>query len=709
MTEIVQSARPSPTDDAAVLERYRRAMADAKPDHDRLMQKAAEYYAAYGGDSIRGQDFAELEKVWGNHPPEIMMMLSNVNAFWGSLISSRREPTFPGFDMSPDDSVIGEMLNLVIKAGRRWAGSDAVDEQSLTDLIITGYAFTEVFLETQTRPPFRPQERYIPLSEIYWDKGSSLKNLRDGQEFIRRHAYSVDEAAARFSEHADLIRSMGRDLGATGASSAPAEGARSLGGPAVSVSVTPADGHSPSSSTSTRRLREIPVDDFQFTVWEELVAYDGPQGRVEAKAEEFEQAMQQAEQQAAEGGIAFQRPPTVTYAQATWYRARILAQSPAGQPRVLKAAEPIPGNQRLIRAMTGFPEEYLDGETLRTRYFGFGKVLLGLQRLVSVAIRIYIEQEARRNRSGVDIEEGAFPSTVARQQYVDGRAIPGAALVIPDGAADKIHEREAGATPHVNSMQQIFRFLSVDLVSHMLGISDMSRGTFEGDRSAKFVATMQESAVQMQSRLTSAFTDYLAEGAVTMARLMLDRLDAKDIDRLIGQQPLREGITGQKDEQTGQLAPIMIPDPQTGEEAPLTTGLYLKINAGEIFDNDVGFGLRPSEPSERMAAASLMSQHGIVEQLAKLGVPGKILAPAFLKGSFAEGSIFADTADKLKTFYAEQEEQEKAQAEAATEDGWLQFITHLASTDFEKAAALMTQASQAVAGPQQGGAQPQVQ
>lgn len=694
--------RPDPLSDAVVLQRYRRFMADAEPAHKALLDEAVEGYAAFGLKSIGGQDFAELEKVWKKDPPEVGLMLSNVNTFWGSLIGSRKEPIFPGFDTNPEDSVLGEMLNLIIKAARRWAGSDAVDEQALTDLIITGNAFVEQYLETECRPPFKPRERYIPLSDIWWDAGANEKNRTDAQEFARRHRWGIDEAAARLPAHADEIRAMSRELGGTGsAASAPGEGARSLGGPAVSVSVTAADGRR-ESGASYRRLREVAVDDFTFQQWEHLVAWDRPSDgkRVETTPEAFAEAMDAAEQQAVATGQPFQRPSALPYAQATWYRAQIMVRGPSGGPLVVKSAAPIPGNRRLIRGMTGYPEQFLDGDTLRVRYFGFSRVLLGLQRLVSVAIRIYIEQEARHNRGGADVEEGVFPSQAALQAYTDSRAVPGAVATIPAGAFDKIHERTASQTPHVNSMQAMFKFLSVDLVAHMLGISDLNRGTFTEDRSAKFISTMLESSIQMQSRLTSSYTDYLAEGAVTMSRLLLDGFDAKDIDRLIGAQPLREGITGQRDAD-GNLTPILVPDPATGEQVPLSTGLYLKLNAGEIFDNDVGFGLRPAEASERMAIAGLWTQHGIIEQLAKLGLPGSIIVPAFLR-VFGEDSILADAAEKAKLFYQQQEEQQKQQAEAATEQGVVGFMSNLAKTDFEKATDLMQALSDAVLGPQSG-------
>src|SRR4029079_4296558 len=129
----------------------------------------------------------------------------------------RKEPVFPGYDSSPGDTVIGEMLNLLIKAAHRWAGSDAVDEQALTDHIITGNGFAEEYLETECRPPYRPKERYILLSDVWFDPGANEKNRTDAQEFVRRHRYGVDEAAARFPEHADAIRAMGLDLGAGGA------------------------------------------------------------------------------------------------------------------------------------------------------------------------------------------------------------------------------------------------------------------------------------------------------------------------------------------------------------------------------------------------------------------------------------------------------------------------------------------------------------
>lgn len=706
-------------DDETVITRYKRALNDATPEHDRIVKVAMEYYQAYGLNSIGGKDFADLSKVWGDNPPEIGMMLSNVNTFWGQLVSSRREPMFPGFDQSPGDEVVGEMLTELLKAGRRWAGSDAVDEEALMDLILTGYGFAEDFLETDVRPPYRPDDRYVPLSDIWWDTAGNEKNLKDGQEFIRRHRYSFDEAAARFPDSEAQIEALRSDAGGGGGStSAPGEGARALGGKTVSVSVGTADGKSSGGSRS-RRLREVGVDDFQFLVWETLMAWSTDAGGgVETTAEEFDTAMQQKEEEAAQQGQVFQRPPANSYAQGTWYRARILAQSPAGEPTILVSAVPIPGNQPLIKAMTGYPERYLDNDVIKTRYFAFGKVLLGLQRLTSVAIRLEIEQEARRNRSGGDIEEDAFDDETARRAYIDAKAVPGSWPTIPSGSADKIHPNNYTASPHVSSMQQLFQFFSVSLPSHMLGISDMTRGTFQDDRSAKFVSTQQEAALVMQTRLTTSFTAYSQKGALTMLRLMLgpEGLDPPDIDRLLGNQPLFEGVTGQRDPQSGELVPVPdvdekgqpVIDPATGQPANVTIGGYLKKNCQQIFDNDITIGMRESTASERMANAQLTTQHGFFDNIIKALPPGaaKILIPAMLKASWAPGTIYAEAADKLETFLKQQEEQEQQQQATQTQQGWLQYLQGLVQSDPQTAQQLVQQAEQAVGGgqgQQQGG------
>lgn len=694
-------------DDAAVLDRYKRFMADATPEHDRVLKEAAQYYRAYGLDSIGGRDFAELEKVWGDHPPEIGMVLSNVNTFWGSLVSSRKEPVFPGFDPGAQDAVLGEAMTQIVKGGRRWAKSDRTENMVLTDLILVGYGFSETYLDVDVRPPFRPDNPHIPLSDVWWDVGGHQENLADGQEFARRHRYSLDEAESRFHEHADVIQSLRTALGGGSASggAAAVEGAKSLGGQNVSVKVT-STSSAPSGSVSTRRLREVAVDDFQFLCHETLAAFEMPDPdtgrtrRMEVRLSDLQKMLQDQEREAAEQGLPYERPKFDTYGAATWYRAEILAPSAAGEARVLKSATAIPGNQRLINAVTGYPEMYLDGDCSRWRFFGFGRVLYGLQRLTSVAIRVFIEQEARRNRAGGVTEKRAFDSEAERQAFISAQAVPGAWPTVNDGAMDAIHPNEPQTGSHVPAMQQMFRFFSVDLSAHMLGISDMSRGTFTEDRSAKFVSVMMETAIQMQSRFTTNYTEYLSEGAVTMARLLLEILDAKDIDRLIGQQPIREGITGQKNPETGQVEPIV--DEMTGE--PLTLGAFLKANAGEIFANDIGFGLRPSAASERMANAMLSMQHGWLEQVAKLLPPETYpkLAQAALKSSFAGGTDYADFAEFLSGFIEEQKQRQAQQAEVQQEQGWLQFISQLAQSDFEKAAGLMQQASQAVTGPQEG-------
>lgn len=703
-----------PLDDAHVLARYKRLMADADPEHNRVVTECSEFSAAYGLNSIQGADFADLQKVWKKNPPEIGMMLSNVNTYLGALISSRREPTFPGFNMSPQDEVIGEMLTLMIKAGRRWAGSETAEARALKDLVLTGYGFVELFLETEDRPPYKPQERFLSLDRVWWDPGANEANMTDAQEFAIKHLYSVDEGAARFSDFAETIRAMGQMAGA-GSPGAPGEGARSLGGPALGATVDQADigTRRPPNAGKGRRLREIRVDDFQFIHFEEMAEITVPDPttgqpvKSVVKMADYTAATDQRAQEAAVAGEPFEEPEMNPFTQKTWYRARVMKDTPSGGAKVVKSAEPIVGNQRLIRPLTGFLEQYLDGETtLRTRFFGFGRVLLGLQRLVSVWMRLSVEQEARRNRSGGDVEEDAFGDLAAKQKWVDAKAMPGAWADIPAGAADKIHPNPEMPSPHIASISEMFNFLSVKLPSHMLGISDMSRGTFEGDRSAKFLSTQQETSLQLQFDFTMSFTDYLSEGAVTMARLMLLLLDAPDIDRLLGNQPLREGITGQKDPNTGELVPIpdpaQQPDPTTGQQPPLTLGAFLKNEVGEIFDKDVGFGLRPSAASERQANAQLMMQHGFFKDLLESGVPGDLLAPEVLRSSFAEGTGMADLAVKLDKFYADTDAQRKQAAEAASEQGVVQFLAGLSKTDPQKAMQLMQQASDAIMKPDQG-------
>jgi hypothetical protein len=712
------------------LKRYRRFMAEAEPEHRRVLREAAEFYQAYGGNSIQGKDFADLERVWGKYPPEVAILLANVDSFWGSLIASRREPTFPGFDEGTQDEVTGEMLTMLVKAGRRWAGSDAVDEAALMDLIICGVGFCSLSLETDMRPPFRPNADHITLDRVWWDAGHKKKNMADAQELAVRSFYGVDEAALRFPESAETIRAMSVD-GSSGSGSkatAPQEGARALGGPAVSVSVSAAaDGDVKVGGTKSRRLREVPVDDFQFLHFEQLVSWEmpgengGPPTKHEAAAEEFSQAMAAFGESSATAGIPFQPPPALTYMQATWYRCQVLATSVAGEARLLSEPEPIPGNQRLIVCMTGKGEFVLDGENLKRRWFGWGRILIGLQRLVSVAIRIEIEQEARRNRGSADIEDGAFNSKAELDAYVQARAIPGSVRIIPPGAYEKIHDVPDNVGTRVASMKDMFQFFAVDLPAYLLGISEINKGTFQGDRSAKFIATMLEASSQMQTHFTSAYTDFLGEGAVTMARLILgDKgLDAEDVDRLLGATGarLREGINAQKNPQTGELEPIMVedeggeaqPDPETGEMAPatkpLTIGAWLKENAGEIFKNDVGFALRPSQASERAANAALMSQHGVFDTLlANVPPEGKqAVITAFLKGSFAQGTAWADLDADLAKVWEQVAQQQQAQAQVQTEEGWLAFISQVARTDFPKASTLMQQASQAVTGPRAGG------
>jgi hypothetical protein len=706
-----QSSAVDPLDDAHVLQRYKRLLSDAGPEHDRVVKETADYFAAYGLNAIKGRDFADLQKVWGDHPPEIGMMLSNVNTYLGSLITARREPIFPGFNMSPQGEVIGQMLTLLIKAGRRWAKSETAEARALKDLVIVGYAFVELYLETDDRPPYKPQERFLSLDRVWWDPGANESNLTDAQEFVVSHRYSVDEAAARFSDFADLIRAMGQSLGA-GNQSAPGEGARALGGPAVSVSVDQdADGKSKPASGKSRRLREIRVDDFQFVHFEELAEVTMPDPQTGqptksvVKMADYSAATDQRARKAAAAGQMFKEPEMTPFTQPTWYRARVMADTPSGGAKVVKSAEPIKGNQRLLRAMTGFLELYKDGEkTLRTRFFAFGRVLLGLQRLASVWMRLSVEQEARRNRSGGDIEEDTFASPEAKRTYVDAKAIPGSWPDIPAGAGDKIHPNQDQPPQNIANISEMFNFLSVKLPAHMLGTSDIGRGTFEADRSAKWLATQQETSLQLQFDFTSAFTDYLSEGAVTMGRMMLELLDTPDIDRLLGNQPLREGITGQADPNGGdQLVPIpdpsLPPDPQTGQPQPLTLGAFLKQRVGEVFDKDVGFALRPSVASERNAYAQLLTQHGFFKDLLDAGVPGYLLAPAVLQASFAEGSIFADLAAKLQSFYSQSNQQQAEAAQVQTETGWVNFIQSVGRSDPNKAVQLMQQASQAMTQP----------
>lgn len=730
--EVPEMPQPPPVarglTDGDVLRRYKRAMADASSEHKRVVGEIEDLFGAYGLDSFKRGDFADMRETWKDNPPEIGILLSAVNTFWGSMIASRRQPSFPGFDMGSGDAVLGEALTQLITAGRRWACSDDVDEDVVLDAILSGYGFARQSLETESRPPFHPDEEYVSADRVWWDPGGHGKNCADAQEWIVRDYFSLDEAEARFPEQADLFAglrlALGGESGAAG--NAARDGVQQMGGKNIQVSINAIDGRESAPGGTPRRLREVPVDDFQFKVWEQMVGWyaaDDETGKSrwhEARQADYQAGLDRmaAEHELANAGQPFAgqpfEPPQVNeYPSATWYRARILASTAAGEPKVIKSAEPIDGNQRLVRPMTGYKQRYKpEGteETLRTRYFGFGRVLVGLQRLFSVAMRLYIEQEARRNRDGWDVERSAFGGDQnAFDTFVNSRRIPGSVNMIPDGAYEKIHKRDEQPKSHTSEIQGMFSFLANDLVSYSLGVSDVSRGTFTEDRSAKWVSALNQSSLQMQQMFTQAFTSYLEEGAITQARLMLLHLDAEDLDRLLGDQPLRKGITGQVGQDGKTLEPIMVPDDATGEEVPMTTGRYLKENQREVMENDVVFGLRPSAASERIANAQLMLQHGIYKDLAGLlsDIPEakEILAPVVLRASFAEGSDYADVADRLEALI-KQKQEERAQAQAAqTDEGWLGTIQQMAQSDPQHAQELLQQAQQALGGDpsQQGG------
>ena len=708
--------------DADVLRRYKRAMADASSEHKRVVGEIEDLFGAYGLDSFKRGDFADMRETWKDNPPEIGILLSAVNTFWGSMIASRRQPSFPGFDMGSGDAVLGEALTQLISAGRRWACSDNVDEDVVLDAILCGYGFARQALETETRPPFHPDEEYVSADRVWWDPGGHGKNCADAQEWIVRDYFSLDEAEARFPEHTDLFASLRLALGGeSGAGNAARDGVQQMmGGKNIQVSINAVDGRESAPGGTPRQLREVPVDDFQFKVWEQMVGWyaaDEETGRSrwhEARQADFQAGMERMEMEAELAGQPFQPPQVNEYPSATWYRARILASTAAGEPKVIKSAEPIDGNQRLVRPMTGYKQRYKpegSEETLRTRYFGFGRVLVGLQRLFSVAMRLYIEQEARRNRDGWDVERSAFGGDEnAFQNFVNSRRIPGSVNMIPDGAYEKLHKRDEQPKSHTSEIQGMFSFLANDLVSYSLGVSDVSRGTFTEDRSAKWVSALNQSSLQMQQMFTQAFTSYLEEGAITQARLMLLHLDAEDLDRLLGDQPLRKGITGQIGQDGKTLEPIMVPGGD-GEQVPMTMGRYLKENQREVMENDVVFGLRPAAASERIANAQLMLQHGIYKDLASLlsDIPEakEILAPVVLRASFAEGSDYADVADKLEALI-KQKQEERAQAQAAqTDEGWLGTIQQMAQSDPQHAQELLQQAQQALGvDPAQRGGQP---
>lgn len=694
----------APTRDQA-LARYKKFQRDAEPEHRRVLQECAAANQAYGGNSIQGQDFADLAILWGPNPPEIPILLANVDAFLGSLMASRKEATFPGVDTGLKDEALGGLLNILIRQARRWAGSDREDKGTLKDQILSGLSFSKLNLDTQGRPPYRPTEEHVLIDRVRWDKWSRKENLLDGQDFSLDEPYGLDEAIAKWPDFEDAFRALTAGSGGSKESQPSAGAQATLNSPAVNVTVSAADGSSAGGAGgSPPRRREILVRYYEFLHFESLVHWQGPDNsEMETSAEDFTRAIQEMGNAAMGAGIAFSPPEAVPVAASTWYSCRVLAKTATGEPQVLTDPEPIPGNQRLIRALTGKYEDVLEGETFIRRWFGWGRILLGLQRLASTAIRIELEQESRRGRESEHVEKGAFDSDAEFQAYVRAKRMPGAVLQIKDGAHEKIHPAQDSVGSRVDSMRQLFQWLAIDLPRYILGISDMNRGTFEGDRSVRFLDTMLQTSLQMQSDFTASYTGFLDEGAVTLARLLLgpQGLDAEDIDTILGHagEKPRDGITHQKGPD-GQLVPIV--DEATGQ--PMTAGRYLKENLRAIFDHEISFGFRPAAASERAANAQLMLQHGNMAEMLKAGAPPHIVIPYMIRASFQQGTEFADMANELDAFYAEQKAQQEAAAQAQTEEGWLSFIQNLAKTDFEKAVELMEQASSAVAGPQSGGA-----
>lgn len=535
-----------------------------------LKKHGATMFRTYAGKLLNKRERDWLTET--ERPPvELNLVTQKVNTILGTHMADRKEVQFKPDADDPDevgDVLGGWMTQLVRKAMNNCEGHRQQSDSFLDDLC-AGYGYAEVYLDV-ARLPFAGVLKAVNFGEVWDDPEATEDCLTDRTFIIREKEWLLEQVYARWPDKKKEIRDAATKW---------------------QTFIPRRSGGRRNTQVASDSLRgRVKVAEFQYKRWVSRVRWYDPETEQRRDTTPDVLKARQAELKKVldpNGRPMYEAIVEQPYLGETWYRGYLLLGGPGAQGNkkgkndgtrdavVLEHAES-PRKGPTILCATCMKDK--DPEKKQMTSFGPVQILHGLQMVLNRFVQEHLAILARSVKGGGDYAPEAIPDSMTPEQWIKARSKPGAWAPVSQEAWDFIRHNPNPMEP--TGITQIEEQL-ITWMSTSTGLSEILAGSDAPDRSsAKLVNNLQQQSVVSMGPVLDPFTLFIKQCGQAMAEILLTHLPEEDINKLLGN-PQVEGITAQRNQQTGELEPLTMDgevDPATGQAAqiPVTAGYLLK-------------------------------------------------------------------------------------------------------------------------------------
>lgn len=544
--------------------------------------------------------------------------LGTINAVLGQEQADRKEPRFNGVQGDFVDDFIGDNITRAVRQVYQANGAYEAEDEMQLDQLVTGYGWSEVFLDVG-RFPTRISIEAVDVFEMYPDPDYKHDNCRDGRYLIRARRWPIEDAIARWPDQKGELLALVSTAG---------------GGERIHPEQTTGGAYlmPPPGGDVLENEDQVWVFDYQFRVKEPWVAcvdpatrriHQVPKANLKEKLEELKGAAD------SDTGLPAQTIETFEFLKDVFYRSYLAGG--AGEDAILlsKPAR-IDLDWFTYICATGFKKR--NRRTNRTLHFGLAAVIYDPQLWSAKALSSAIENLARSTKQAVVVKETVFDDP---DEFRDGRSKTGATFIAKAEADLQRDIAEIGKPTWHPGYDQILRY-AMNAVPSTSNVTDANKGTLTTERSNVLISNLQQHAQMVLNPLLQPMTRARARVAMLVAKMIQRYMPARDFNRIVGAREL-EGLTFEyeRNQQTGQVMfdatgnkikqPIL--NPETNE--PVTP--HDLILDREIFDFTVTVDLGSASATAKESLWRLMTEHAALQELIKDPQIKAILMPLLFR------------------------------------------------------------------------------
>jgi hypothetical protein len=629
----------------------------------------------YAGETLTQQDQLYLAETY-RPPVSFNFALSTMNAISG--MNEQKDAVYKGQDMSAEEDAIGDWITDIVRQEMDRCQAHDHDDEALQSMLLTGYGFTEHYLDT-SRIPVHVVRRGVPFHEVWPDPDAVETNLADARFMIHERQWLLEEVEARWPDAADGIQA---GLGPGGA--------LNLSG----LDIIPVGSGMSTIRSVTSRSR---IFIYRLLYWRGMprVYYVDPKTGEEVDESHDDMMARHKELQGMEddGGLhpltgepvgpvnpypdGIPEDQRHNYVGRRYYQAYI-ATGTASAGSGAKGGGTVLSHEELsvpmfpIRCLTGF--KWRKAKERRVQFFGLARAIYQPQMFINRAASVELDILMRGAKGG-----GFFETDVplaSAEKFVEDQSRPGSWTAVQPGSLTPQPKIMPKPVQQIPDGPHNFLQFCIGLIGQISLIGDAQKGQVGPDASNQALTSMQEKSLQGLGALFRNYNLFLEDEGRLAAALALKHLPSSEIDRMLGEVPPIMGLTVKQepappDPQTGQppqgddgspqmqTVPITIPDdegqpdPQTGQpaERPIRPSDILKTK--DPFDYDVTVDTEVASPTRKLAAFNSFVITDLAGTIVKQGF-GDDFLPMLMRCSPLPENMGEELADKMEQKISQQ-------------------------------------------------------